>query len=490
MIKKFIRKILGVKDERNPAEPDILGQAEHGIDLKLVSPNAIRLTQTLQEAGFKAFVVGGAVRDLLLGVKPKDFDIATDATPEQVKKLFRRAFIIGRRFQIVHVMFGQELLEVTTFRGKGSDNAPKDEHGRVLRDNSFGPQHEDAERRDFTINAMYYDPATQTVLDYHGGIADIREKTLRIIGVPEARYREDPVRMLRVVRFAAKLGFTIEQHTRAPIPVMAPLIDNVPAARVFDEMLKLLMSGHALACLQELRSAGLHHGLLPLLDVVLEQPIGMKFVTLALESTDARVKAGKGVSPGFLFASLLWHQVLEKWTAYRAAGEAPIPALHLAADAVLDTQTENLALQRRIATDMRDIWAMQPRFERRTGRAPYKLLENPRFRAGYDFLLLRCASGELEMDVGDWWTDFYEAEAGERERLVTQANARPVPGEKKKRAPRRAARTRGAEGMDADDAVSSPEPGSAARSRFDSIPDSIADFPSDSSSGSYKREAG
>jgi poly(A) polymerase len=449
MIKKFIRKILGVKDERDPTEPHVLGPDEHGIDPKLVSPNAIRLTQTLQEAGYKAFVVGGAVRDLLLGVKPKDFDIATDATPEQVKKLFRRAFIIGRRFQIVHVMFGQELLEVTTFRGAGSANAPKDEHGRVLRDNSFGPQHEDAARRDFTINAMYYDPATQTVLDYHGGIADIRDKTLRIIGVPEARYREDPVRMLRVVRFAAKLGFTIEPATRAPIPVMATLIDNVPAARVFDEMLKLLLSGHALACLQELRSAGLHHGLLPLLDVVLEQPIGMKFVTLALESTDARVKAGKGVSPGFLFASLLWHQVLEKWTAYRAAGEGPIPALHLAADDVLDTQTDNLALQRRIATDMRDIWAMQPRFERRVGRAPYKLLENPRFRAGYDFLLLRCESGELEMEIGEWWTAFYEAEAGERERLVTQAN-RPAPsGEKKKRSPRRGPRNRSGESADA-----------------------------------------
>jgi poly(A) polymerase len=446
MIKKFIRKILGVKDQpsRDPSEPVILGAAEHGIDPKLVSPNAIRVTQTLQEAGFKAFVVGGAVRDLLLGVKPKDFDIATDATPEQVKRLFRRAFIIGRRFQIVHVMFGQELLEVTTFRGAGSSSAPKDEHGRVLRDNSFGPQHEDAARRDFTINAMYYDPATETVLDYHGGIADIRDKTLRIIGVPEARYREDPVRMLRVVRFAARLQFTIEPSTRAPIPVMAALIDNVPAARVFDEMLKLLMSGQALACLQELRSSGLHHGLLPLLDVVLEQPIGMKFVTLALESTDKRIQAGKGVSPGFLFASLLWHQVLEKWTAYRAAGEAAVPALHLAADNVLDTQTENLALQRRITSDMRDIWSMQPRFERRTGKSPHKLLENPRFRAGYDFLLLRCASGELDAEIGEWWTAFYDGEAGERERLLTVSRAEPA-GTKRKRAPRRAPRNRSGE---------------------------------------------
>jgi len=441
MIKKFIRKILGVKDERDPTEPVILGPEHHGIDPKLVSANAVRVTQTLQEAGFKAFVVGGAVRDLLLGVKPKDFDIATNATPEEVKKLFRRAFIIGRRFQIVHVMFGQDLLEVTTFRGKGSDNAPKDEHGRVLRDNNFGPQHEDAERRDFTINAMYYDPATQTVLDYHGGIEDIRAKVLRIIGQPEARYREDPVRMLRVVRFAAKLQFTIEPATRAPIPVMAPLINNVPAARVFDEMLKLLMSGHALACLKELRSSGLHHGLLPLLDVVLEQPIGMKFVTLALESTDTRVKAGKGVSPGFLFASLLWHQVLEKWNAYRAAGEAPIPALHLAADDVLDNQTDNLALQRRIATDMRDIWAMQPRFERRNGKSPYKLLEHPRFRAGFDFLLLRCESGELDAEIGNWWATFYAGDIAERERLINTAKDTQPGGQKKRprrRGPRRA----------------------------------------------------
>ncbi|CAH0240350.1 Poly(A) polymerase I [Massilia sp. Bi118] len=446
MIKKFIRKILGVKDERDPTQPVILGAEEHGIDPKLLSPNAVRVTQTLQEAGFKAFVVGGAVRDLLLGVKPKDFDIATDATPEEVKKLFRRAFIIGRRFQIVHVMFGQELLEVTTFRGNAvNNNAPKDEHGRVLRDNNFGPQHEDAERRDFTINAMYYDPATQSVLDYHGGIEDIRAKILRIIGQPEARYREDPVRMLRVVRFAAKLQFTIEPATRAPIPVMAPLINNVPAARVFDEMLKLLQSGHSLACLKELRAAGLHHGLLPLLDVVLEQPIGMKFVTLALESTDARVRAGKGVSAGFLFASLLWHQVLEKWNAYRAANEAPIPALHLAADDVLDNQTDSLALQRRIATDMRDIWAMQPRFERRTGKAPYKLLEHPRFRAGFDFLLLRCESGELDAELGNWWATFYAGDIAERERLINSARE-PAGADKKKRPRRRGPRKTGDEG--------------------------------------------
>ncbi|HJV83990.1 MAG TPA: polynucleotide adenylyltransferase PcnB [Noviherbaspirillum sp.] len=420
MIKKLIKRILGVKQKTNSHAPVVLGPNEHGIDPQLLSHNAVRVTQTLQEAGFKAFIVGGAVRDLLLGVKPKDFDVATNATPEQVKRMFRRAFIIGRRFQIVHVMFGQDLIEVTTFRGASSEGAPKDEHGRVLRDNTFGEQHEDAARRDFTINAMYYDPATRSVLDYHNGIADIRSRTLRIIGAPEARFREDPVRLLRVVRFAAKLGFVIDASTREPIQVMAPLINNVPAARVFDEMLKLLLSGHALACLQQLRKEGLHHGLLPLLDVVLEQPLGEKFVTLALAGTDERVRQGKGVSPGFLFAALLWHQVLEKWNAYQAAGEYPIPALHMAADDVLEAQTEKLALQRRIATDMRDIWAMQPRFDRRTGKSPYKLLEHPRMRAGYDFLLLRCESGEIDPEIGEWWTAFMAADGEGRAELIAR----------------------------------------------------------------------
>jgi len=417
MIKKFIRKVLGIKGTSH-REPLVLGPDQHGIDPEDVSSNAVRVTQTLQKAGFKAFIVGGAVRDMMLGLRPKDFDVATDATPEEIKRLFRRAFIIGRRFQIVHVMFGQDLIEVTTFRGSSTGDAPKDAHGRVLRDNTFGEQDEDAERRDFTINAMYYDPAREQVLDYHGGVKDIRSKTLRIIGVPEARYREDPVRLLRVVRFAAKLGFTIAPATREPIRIMAPLINNVPAARVFDEMLKLLMSGQAMACLQQLRKEGLHHGLLPLLDVVLEQPLDERFVTLALANTDERVRQGKTVSPGFLFASLLWHQVLEKWEAYKAAGESPIPALHLAADDVLDGQTEQLALQRRIATDMRDIWAMQPRFERRVGKSPYKVLEHPRLRAGYDFLLLRCASGEIDESIGEWWTEFMEAEGPEREQLL------------------------------------------------------------------------
>ena len=232
---------------------------------------------------------------------------------------------------------------------------------------------------------------------------------------------------------------------------MAPLINNVPVARVFDEMLKLLMSGHAMACLQQLRKEGLHHGLLPLLDVVLEQPLGERFVTLALANTDERVRDGKPVSPGFLFASLLWHQVLEKWNAYKAAGEYPIPALHLAADDVLDGQTEKLAIQRRIATDMRDIWAMQPRFERRTGKSPHKLLEHPRMRAGYDFLLLRCASGEIDQEIGDWWTDFMDADGPGREALLSKKPAEAGAPAAKRR------RRRGGRGRGKPDGESAPE---------------------------------
>src|SRR3569832_2462184 len=299
MIKKLIRRILGTMFFFGVFFFFVwFGLFVHGIDPQLVSANAVRVTQTLQEAGYKAFLVGGAVRDLLLGIKPKDFDIATNATPEQVKRLFRRAFIIGKRFQIVHVMFGQDLLEVTTFRGTSSESALKDEHGRVLRDNTFGEQHEDAARRDFTINAMYYDPATQTVLDYHGGMDDIRNKVLRMIGIPEARYREEPEQMLRVVRFAAKLNFSIDLATRTPVSVMAPLIDNEPTTHENEEKLKLLMSCHAMACLHQLRKEGLHHGLLPLLDVVQKQPKKEKNDNQALANTDARIRHGKPVSPG------------------------------------------------------------------------------------------------------------------------------------------------------------------------------------------------
>ncbi len=441
----MIRKLLhrAVKVFRRPAAtgadtgPSAIPLAQHGIRREMISSGARRTCETLQQGGFKAFVVGGAVRDLIAGIVPKDYDIATNATPDQVRGLFRRSRIIGRRFQIVHVMQGGETLEVSTFRAAHDADTQKDEHGRVLRDNVWGSQADDAARRDFTINALFYDPGSETVFDYHHGVADIKQKTLRIIGEPRTRYREDPVRMLRAVRLSAKLGLTIDPAARAPIREMASLLENVPAARVFDEMLKLLFSGHAWECVKRLRDEGLHHGLLPLLDVILDQPLGEKFVMLALSNTDQRVRQGKPTSPGFLFATLLWHEVLADWEARKARGDTPIPALFEAMDGVLDQQSEKLAITRRISGDIKDIWALQPRFDKRSGKMPLRLLEQPRFRAGYDFLLLRAQSGEVEMELAEWWTRFQEVEGEERMAMLL-----PDSGATKKR--RRKRRNSGA----------------------------------------------
>jgi poly(A) polymerase len=449
MIVAFLKRLLGggAPAGRAPA-PAAQGRAagpklqvykgvELGMHREQISQAAIRTCEILQRGGFKAFVVGGGVRDSLLGLTPKDFDVATDATPEQVTTLFRRARIIGRRFRIVHVMFGRETIETSTFRALQVD-AETDEHGRVLRDNLYGSQQEDALRRDFTVNALYYDPIADQVLDYLGGVADLKARTLRMIGDPATRYREDPVRMLRTVRFAAKLNFAVDPATLAPIHELAGLIENVPSARLFDEMLKLLESGHALACVRKLRAEGLHHGLLPLLDVILEQPHGERFIEVALGNTDERVRAGKSVSPGFLFATLLWQLVSDRWQARKAAGEHSIPALMEAMDSVLDEQAAKLAIQRRHIADMREIWGLQPRLEK-GGRGAVRAMEHLRFRAGYDFLLLRVEAGELPPEIGRWWTAFVDGDSGAREHLL---DARP--GEPRSTAPRKRRRRGGA----------------------------------------------
>ncbi len=435
MIKRFIRRVLGLREEG----PLRIPRGEHRLTRERISPAALKVCDTLAAHGFAACVVGGAVRDLLLGITPKDFDVATDARPEQVKPLFRRAFVIGRRFRLVHVMIGPEAIEVSTFRAAGTNAASEgdsaratDEHGRVLRDNVFGTQEEDARRRDFSINALYFDPATEEVIDYHRGLADLRKRALRMIGDPETRYREDPVRMLRAVRLAGKLGLSLDPATRAPIRSLAPLVERVPPARLFDEMLKLLLSGHASACLRQLRDEGLHQGLLPLLDVILEQPLGERFVTMALAQTDARVLASKSVSPAFLFAALLWHEVLAAWKEREKRGTRLVPALESAMDEVLDAQCEKLAITRRLTATMREIWAMQPRFEQRSGQRPFRLLDSPRFRMGYDFLALRAASGEASAELEAWWRAFQSGDA-ETRRLMLLPGVAP----KKRRRPRR-----------------------------------------------------
>jgi poly(A) polymerase len=430
MIKRFIRRVFGL-----PAEGEGMvrvAREKHGLSRDAISPAAAKVCAVLQEAGFSGYVVGGAVRDLLLGIVPKDFDIATDARPEQVKPLFRRAFIIGRRFRLVHVMLGPETVEVSTFRSADPDTSEKDEHGRVLRDNVFGSQEDDARRRDFSVNALYFDPATEEVVDFHGGLADLKKRVMRVIGDPATRYREDPIRMLRAVRLAAKLGLTLDAATREPIAEMAPLLERVPPARLFDEMLKLLLSGHASACLRQLREVGLHKGVLPLLDVILEQPLGERFVTLALAQTDERVQTDRPVSPAFLFAALLWHEVLAAWKAREKRGERSIPALESAMDEILDVQCEKLAITRKLTATMREVWAMQPRFEQRSGTRAYRLIESPRFRMSYDFLALRAASGEVPAELEAWWRAFQSADGESRQAMLL-----PDTGPRKRRRRRR-----------------------------------------------------
>lgn len=463
MIKKFINRLLGkgLPDQATTLEavtPALplgarveVSQAEHRIDASLLDANAVRVVKTLQDAGYQAYIVGGAVRDLLVGLRPKDWDVATDATPEQVKSLFRRAFIIGRRFRLVHVVYGRgrehETIEVSTFRAYldtatagavvGNDRAARgasqdkthvvDASGRVLRDNVWGPQIEDAARRDYTINAMYYDPLTHTVIDYHGGIADARARVLRMIGDPETRYREDPVRIVRAVRFAAKLGFEIEPASRRPIRAMSALLANVPQSRLFDEMVKLLQTGHALASLQELNKQGLDKGVFPVLDAVLAPSTPsarhQEFVRIALQDTDRRVAEGRTVVPSFMLACMLWHEVQIRWQSLVAEGEPPNPALQTAVDAVFDARIGDISGRGKLAADMREVWLMQPRFDRRTPSSAASLVAQVRFRAGYDFLRLRADVGEVAPELADWWEDFHLGREDEREALLELARA-------------------------------------------------------------------
>ncbi|MDD5384327.1 MAG: polynucleotide adenylyltransferase PcnB [Gallionella sp.] len=431
MIKKLFKRVFRKSAKvRSSGNAQVIPFELHGVPREQISYGAQKVTDGLQAAGYQAYVVGGAVRDLLLKRIPKDFDVATDATPEEVRRVFRRSRIIGRRFRLVHVMFGEEVVEVSTFRSMiEAEDAQTDEHGRLLRDNQFGDREQDAARRDFTANALFYDPSTQEIFDYHNGYADTRKHLLRMIGDPLVRYREDPVRMVRAVRLSAKLGMQIDAATAAPIAGMKNLLDNVPQSRLLDEVLKMLLSGHSVECIQQLRKMNLHHGLLPLLDVILEQPMGEKFVMLALRNTDERLSQDKTVSPAFLFAALLWHEVLAAWNLRVQQGERPVGAMHEAMDEVLARQKEQLAIPHRHDAVMKEIWLLQQRFEQRAGQRTFRLLEQPRFRAGFDFLLLRCASGEVDQELGLWWDEFQDASAERQAEMLQPEQA----GDKKRR---------------------------------------------------------
>ena len=446
MIKKYIDKLFGRRERvtHKDARPVIYGKDKHSIQKELISRCAQRTCQDLQRAGHATFVVGGAVRDLLLGRRPKDFDVATSATPEEVRAVFRRSRIIGRRFQIVHVMCGAETVEVSTFRAhftREPNEENTDEHGRMLSDNVFGTQAEDAMRRDFTVNALFYDPVKEEVWDYVHGMKDLKAKKLVMIGDPATRYREDPVRMLRAARLGAKLGLEIDAKTREPVRTLRHLLENVPQARLFEEILKLLLSGNAVECFRMLRELDLHHGLLPLLDIALDDPEAGPFAMAALRATDERLEQGKPVSPAFLLAALLWGQVERNLKKFEDKGQPTIPALHSAMHEALDVQRDSLAIPRRFDATMKELWLMQPRFLQRGGQRPYRLLEHPRFRAAYDFFALRAASANAPQEAAKWWERFQEASPDEREEMLVSDEAGP----KKKRRRRRSGK-RKAEG--------------------------------------------
>lgn len=424
MIRRWLNKVLGKPS--GPSKPRIYPLEQHGIRRARIHSCALKVTRTLKESGFAAFVVGGAVRDLLLDRDPKDFDIATNATPEQVKQLFRRARIIGRRFQIVHVYCGADTIEVTTFRahdpqGEDDEDRVTAADGMILRDNVFGAQHEDAIRRDFTVNALYYEPDTEEVWDYHGGFADAKKHVLRMIGDPATRFREDPVRMLRAARFAAKLDFHIDPATRAPIPGLAPMLERIPAARLFDEMMKLLLSGHAERGVRQLRAEGLHHGVLPMLDAILDDAERQKFLHAAMHDTDERVRHGQSASPAFMLACLLWFDLEEQLQRLRDSGLPEHTALFTAMDDILERQREVLAFPRRLDGMIKEIWSLQVRFEQRSGTRPLRLLAHPRFRAGYDFLLLRARGSDAPAELADWWGRFQDAGDEERNAMLLPA---------------------------------------------------------------------
>ena len=431
MLRNIQKKVRALFPSKAPAKPVYqrreIPRDQHNVSRSMISEPAKKVLNRLNKAGYEAYLVGGGVRDILLGEQPKDFDIATDATPEEVHKLFRNSRLIGRRFRIVHVLFGREVIEVTTFRGNASNDDAEDdddrktnEHGLLLRDNVYGSMEEDALRRDFTVNALYYCIRDFTIVDYARGVEDLNNRQLRLIGDPETRYREDPVRMLRAVRFAAKLGFTIEPVTEAPIHELAPLLTHIPPARLFEEVLKLFSAGYGEAAWYLLQQYDLLAPLFPETVRAIEEGQPDELIVKALQNTDDRLRQGKSVTPYFMFAALLWPALQSEWQRRQDNGEPPQPALHQSIGKVIGRQVQAISIPKRFSGPMKEIWELQMRLPRRQGKRAYAIMEHPRFRAAYDFLLVREAAGEIEPGLGQWWTDFQAADDRERERMLSQ----------------------------------------------------------------------
>ena len=415
-----------------------------------ISDSALKVLYRLKDANYEAYLVGGGVRDLLLGRKPKDFDVATDAHPEQAHNEFRNSRLIGRRFRLLHVRFGRDIIEVATFRAhhdEASDVSEDHSHiedGMLMRDNVYGDIEEDAWRRDFTINALYYNIRDFSVVDYTGGMQDIKARLIRVIGDPAQRYLEDPVRMLRAIRFAAKLGFTIEEQSRQPIADLKDKLLAVPPARLFDEVLKLFLSGHALRSFELLREYDLFRYLFPISDAHLNQSQSFnELVRLGLKNTDTRIAEDKPVTPAYLFAILLWQPVFELSRRWQQRGMGELQAVQSAGHDIVNQQAQHVALPRRFTLQTSEIWTMQSRLQNRSGKRAFRLFTQPRFRAGYDFLLLRQAAGETDLDeLCDWWTQFQEQHEDGRHSMVKELKAHSPhkshkPRRRRKRGPRK-----------------------------------------------------
>jgi len=416
------RSRAGKKSPASRNEPRIYTRDEHAVSRKDISENALKVLYRLHKAGYKAFLVGGGVRDILLGIEPKDFDIATDAHPEEIRELFRNSRLIGRRFRLAHVRFGRDVIEVATFRASHDGDAAGAsiaDTGRILRDNVYGDIDDDVWRRDFTVNALYYNIADFSVVDYVGGVEDIRARRLRLIGDPAQRYPEDPVRMLRAIRFAAKLDLEIDAATQKAFNDYGDQLDEIAPARLFDESLKMLHSGQGLATFEALRESGLFVHLFPLAErSFATNETALALVRESLRSTDERVSAGKPVTPAFIFAAILWGALCERRDAFIEDGLSPGDAAREAADEVIAEQVRRVAIPRRYTTVSREIWGFQPRLANRTRKRALKLLEHPRFRAAYDFLVLRARAGEPLDDLADWWTELQEVDGGQREQML------------------------------------------------------------------------
>ncbi|NOT83187.1 MAG: polynucleotide adenylyltransferase PcnB [Methylococcaceae bacterium] len=434
VILNFFKKIIGTAAiQPLPSAPvanavTIYTRSEHPISRTQISAHALKVLYQLKKSGYAAYLVGGCVRDLLLGREPKDFDVVTDATPDQIRKVFRNCRLIGRRFRLAHIYFGHEYIEVATFRGRAdaeNDDQKFHESGQLLRDNIYGTIEEDVWRRDFTVNSLYYNIRDFSVVDYTGGMQDHRAGVMKLIGDPVTRYREDPVRMLRAVRFAVKLGFVLDAECQQPLRDLASLLHAIPSARLYEEFLKLFLSGYSLQTYEMLRHYGLFGALFPGVDRSLNeerQGFPKVFIAKAFENSDKRVADGLPVTPYFLLAALLWDSVQALAKQKIAQGIPSIPAQQMAASEIIGEQVQRIAFPKYMGIAMRDVWYLQSRFHQQTGTRPFKLITHPRFRAAYDFLLLRAETGDVEQQVADWWTAFQVAE-GTNQTAMTQASS-------------------------------------------------------------------